>query len=123
MLVFAGAALCLLSGIGIGTFIATFTQSAEQAQLTSFFVESANVEPLRRIDPHGGHASLDAAAGKVQPDLSLWRYLPSQHVEGERPGNTVAKLSRIADLYRHPGFPQRLAIPEAAWLRSMENHE
>ena len=38
LLVFGGAALCLLSGIGIGTFIATFTKSAEQAQLTSFFV-------------------------------------------------------------------------------------
>ncbi|MBV9768400.1 MAG: ABC transporter permease [Bryobacterales bacterium] len=38
LLVFSGAALCLLSGIGIGTFIATFTKSAEQAQLTSFFV-------------------------------------------------------------------------------------
>jgi len=38
LLVFVGAALCLLSGIGIGTFIATFTKSAEQAQLTSFFV-------------------------------------------------------------------------------------
>ena len=38
LLVFAGAALCVLSGIGIGTVIATFTKSAEQAQLTSFFV-------------------------------------------------------------------------------------
>lgn len=38
LLVLAGAALCVLSGIGIGTVIATFTNSAEQAQLTSFFV-------------------------------------------------------------------------------------
>jgi ABC-2 type transport system permease protein len=38
LLVFGGAALCVLSGIGIGTVIATFTKSAEQAQLTSFFV-------------------------------------------------------------------------------------
>jgi ABC-2 type transport system permease protein len=37
-LVWAGAALCVLSGIGIGTFIATFTKSAQQAQLMSFFV-------------------------------------------------------------------------------------
>src|ERR1700683_3132342 len=34
----AGAALCVLGGIGIGTVIATFTHSAFQAQLTSFFV-------------------------------------------------------------------------------------
>jgi ABC-2 type transport system permease protein len=38
LLVFTGAALCVLSGMGIGTVIATFTGSAEQAQLTSFFV-------------------------------------------------------------------------------------
>ena len=38
LLVWAGAALCVLSGIGIGTFIATFTRSAQQAQLMSFFV-------------------------------------------------------------------------------------
>lgn len=38
LLVLAGAALCVLCGIGIGTFIATFTKSAQQAQLMSFFV-------------------------------------------------------------------------------------
>ena len=37
-IVLGGAALCVLSGIGIGTVIATFTHSAQQAQLTSFFV-------------------------------------------------------------------------------------
>jgi len=37
-LVLAGAALCILCGIGIGTVIATFSKSAQQAQLTSFFV-------------------------------------------------------------------------------------
>lgn len=38
LLVLAGAALCVLCGIGIGTFIATFTRSAQQSQLMSFFV-------------------------------------------------------------------------------------
>ncbi len=38
LLVLAGAALCVLCGIGIGTFIATYTKSAQQAQLMSFFV-------------------------------------------------------------------------------------
>lgn len=37
-LVLSGAALCVLCGIGIGTFIATFTKSAQQSQLMSFFV-------------------------------------------------------------------------------------
>jgi ABC-2 type transport system permease protein len=38
LLVETGAALCVLCGIGIGTFIATYTKSAQQAQLMSFFV-------------------------------------------------------------------------------------
>jgi ABC-2 type transport system permease protein len=38
MMVLAGAALCVLCGIAIGTFLATFTRSARQAQLMSFFV-------------------------------------------------------------------------------------
>jgi ABC-2 type transport system permease protein len=38
LLVLVGAALCLLCGIGIGTLIATFTRSAQQALLTIFFV-------------------------------------------------------------------------------------
>lgn len=38
LLVLAGGALCILSGIGIGTVIATFSKSAQQALLTSFFV-------------------------------------------------------------------------------------
>jgi ABC-2 type transport system permease protein len=38
VLVLGGAMLTVLSGIGIGTFIATFTTSARQAQLMAFFV-------------------------------------------------------------------------------------
>jgi len=38
LLVFMGAALCVLCGIGMGTFIATFTKTAQQALLTSFFI-------------------------------------------------------------------------------------
>lgn len=38
LLVLCGGALCVLSGISIGTVIATFSKSAQQAQLTSFFV-------------------------------------------------------------------------------------
>lgn len=37
VLVMPGAALCVLCGIGIRTFIATFTKTSAQAQLTSFF--------------------------------------------------------------------------------------
>jgi ABC-2 type transport system permease protein len=38
LLVLCGGGLCILSGISIGTVIATFSKSAQQAQLTSFFV-------------------------------------------------------------------------------------
>lgn len=38
LLLLSGAALCILCGISIGTVIATFSKSAEQAQLSSFFV-------------------------------------------------------------------------------------
>src|ERR1041384_21331 len=37
-LVLGGGALCILSGISIGTVISTFSRSAQQAMLTSFFV-------------------------------------------------------------------------------------
>ena len=37
-LTLSGAVLCLLSGISIGTVIATFSKSAQQALMTSFFV-------------------------------------------------------------------------------------
>jgi ABC-2 type transport system permease protein len=37
LLVFAGS-LCVLTGIGIGTTVATFTRSQQQAQLMSFFI-------------------------------------------------------------------------------------
>ncbi|MBZ5643001.1 MAG: ABC transporter permease [Acidobacteriia bacterium] len=38
LLLLAASGLCILCGISIGTVIATFSKSAEQAQLTSFFV-------------------------------------------------------------------------------------
>jgi ABC-2 type transport system permease protein len=37
-IVISGAALCVLSGIGIGTFISTFSKSTQQSQLMAFFV-------------------------------------------------------------------------------------
>jgi len=40
MLLYFAGMLCVLAGIGIGTFIATFTRSQTQAQLMSFFVNT-----------------------------------------------------------------------------------
>ena len=38
LIVILSAALCVLCGIGIGTFVATFTKSAQQSQLIAFFI-------------------------------------------------------------------------------------
>lgn len=38
LLLLGAGCLCILSGISVGTVIATFSKSAQQAQLTSFFV-------------------------------------------------------------------------------------
>jgi ABC-2 type transport system permease protein len=70
VLVFSGAALCLLSGIGIGTFIATFTKSAEQAQLTSFFINP----PLASLS--GALTPMEAMPHWMQP---LTKFNPIYH--------------------------------------------
>ena len=61
MLVYFGAMLCLLSGIGIGTFVATLTKSAEQAQLASFFVNP----PLSSLS--GAITPMEAMPRWMQP--------------------------------------------------------
>src|SRR5437016_2128289 len=38
LFVVVGGMLCILSGISLGTVIATFSKSAQQAQLTAFFI-------------------------------------------------------------------------------------
>ena len=70
LLVFAGAALCVLSGIGIGTVIATFTKSAEQAQLTSFFVNP----PMATLS--GALTPVEAMPHWLQP---VTRFNPIYH--------------------------------------------
>jgi ABC-2 type transport system permease protein len=61
LLVLLGATLCVLSGIGIGTFIATFTKSAQQAQLMSFFVNP----PLASLS--GAFTPVEAMPHWMQP--------------------------------------------------------
>lgn len=65
LLVLGGAALCVLSGIGIGTVIASFTKSAEQAQLTSFFVNP----PLSSLS--GALTPVEAMPHWMQPVTEL----------------------------------------------------
>jgi ABC-2 type transport system permease protein len=61
VLVLGGAMLCILSGISIGTVIATFSKSAQQAQLTSFFVNP----PMASLS--GALKPVEAMPSWIQP--------------------------------------------------------
>jgi ABC-2 type transport system permease protein len=65
LILFAGAALCILSGIGIGTVLATFTHSAYQAQLMSFFINPLLTTASGAITP------AEAIPGWLQPLVSI----------------------------------------------------
>jgi len=80
MILFAGAALCILSGIGIGTVLATFTQSAYQAQLMSFFIN-----PL-----------LTTASGAITPAEAIPAWLqPLVSINPIRHFSVIARSSMI----------------------------
>jgi ABC-2 type transport system permease protein len=80
LILFAGAALCILSGIGIGTVLATFSSSAFQAQLTSFFVN-----PL-----------LTTASGAMTPAEAIPHWLqPLVKVNPIRHFSVIARSSMI----------------------------
>jgi ABC-2 type transport system permease protein len=70
LLVYTGAALCVLCGIGIGTFIATFTKTAQQSLLTSFFINP----PLSSLS--GALTPIEAMPRWMQP-LTLFN--PIRH--------------------------------------------
>lgn len=61
LLVLFGGVLCILSGISLGTVIATLSRSAQQAQLTAFFVNP----PLSSLS--GALNPVEAMPGWLQP--------------------------------------------------------
>ncbi len=61
LLVLTACASCVLSGIGLGTFISTFARSANQTQLISFFVNP----PLAMLS--GALTPIEAMPKWVQP--------------------------------------------------------
>jgi ABC-2 type transport system permease protein len=66
LLLYSAGLLCVLSGIGIGTIIATFTRSQQQqAQLMSFFVNP----PLSLLS--GATTSIEAMPDWLQPLTNL----------------------------------------------------
>ena len=98
LLVLAAAALCLLCGISIGTFIATFTKSARQAQLTLFFVNP----PLTSLS--GAFTPVEAMPKWLQP---VAQFNPIQHF-GQISRGAMLKGSSIETLW--PNFLALLAF-------------
>ncbi|MFZ0821889.1 MAG: ABC transporter permease [Candidatus Acidiferrales bacterium] len=92
LLVVSAAALCLLCGISIGTFIATFTKSARQAQLTLFFVNP----PLTSLS--GAFTPVEAMPKWLQP---VAQFNPIQHF-GQISRGAMIKGSGMATLW--PNF-------------------
>lgn len=97
-LVISAAALCLLCGISIGTFIATFTKSARQAQLTLFFVNP----PLTSLS--GAFTPVEAMPKWLQP---VAQFNPIQHF-GQISRGAMLKGSGIDTLW--PNFLALLAF-------------
>jgi len=92
VLVLSGAALCVLSGIGIGTFIATFTKSGQQARLMAFFVNP----PLASLS--GSLTPVEAMPHWLQPITWL---NPLRHF-GLIARGVLVKQSGLAELW--PNF-------------------
>jgi ABC-2 type transport system permease protein len=92
VLVLSGAALCVLSGIGIGTFIATFTKSGQQARLVAFFVNP----PLASLS--GSLTPVEAMPQWLQP--ITWAN-PLRHF-GLIARGVLVKHSGLAELW--PNF-------------------
>jgi ABC-2 type transport system permease protein len=98
LLLVAGGALCILSGISIGTVISTFSKSAQQAQLTCFFVNP----PLSALS--GALNPVEAMPKWMQPFTVL---NPIHHFATIARGSTL-KGSGIMDLW--PNFLGLLLI-------------
>jgi ABC-2 type transport system permease protein len=92
VLVLVGAALCVLSGIGIGTFIATYTKSGQQARLVAFFVNP----PLASLS--GSLTPVEAMPQWLQPITWL---NPLRHF-GLIARGVLVKQSGLAELW--PNF-------------------
>jgi ABC-2 type transport system permease protein len=107
LLVLGGAALCVLSGISVGTVISTFSKSAQQALLTSFFVNP----PLATLS--GAFNPVEAMPKWLQP-LTLGN--PIYHFATIVRG-ILLKGSGLTDLW--PNFLGLLTITLVLFSLSM----
>jgi ABC-2 type transport system permease protein len=107
VLVLSGAALCVLAGISIGAVIATLSKSAQQALLTSFFVNP----PLATLS--GAFNPVEAMPQWLQP---LTVINPIHHFASIARASML-KGSGLADLW--PNFLGLLVITLALFALSM----
>jgi len=97
----SGSALCVLAGIGIGTVIATFTHSAFQAQLTSFFVN-----PL-----------FTTASGAITPAEAIPNWLqPLVKINPIRHFSVIARSSMIKGSGLETLWPNFLVLSIFAFI-------
>lgn len=89
LLVVVSSALCLLCGIGIGTAVATITKSAQQAQLTTFFISP----PLMSLS--GAITPAEALPEWLRP----WTAVNPVYHFGVITRATLIKGSGFADLW------------------------
>jgi ABC-2 type transport system permease protein len=95
VLVLAACACCVLTGIGLGTFISTLVRSANQTQLISFFINP----PLAMLS--GGLTPIEAMPKWVQP-LTLFN--PIAHFA------TIARSVLIKGAGLEVVYPNLLAL-------------
>lgn len=88
-LLFVASASCLLCGIGIGTVVATLTKSAQQAQLSSFFI----MPPM--ISLSGALTPAEAMPGWMQP----WTAINPMYHFGVIARGTMIRGSGLIDLW------------------------
>ena len=90
-LIVISSALCLLCGIGIGTVVATLTKSAQQAQLTTFFISP----PLMSLS--GAMTPAEAMPEWLRP----WTAVNPVYHFGVITRASLIKGSGFADLWDH----------------------
>jgi ABC-2 type transport system permease protein len=100
-LVLVACACCVLTGIGIGTFVSTFARSANQTQLISFFVNP----PLALLS--GALTPIEAMPTWIQP---LSRLNPIAHFA------TIARAVLVKGAGLEVVYPNLLALATIAAL-------
>ena len=95
----AARRLCVLSGIGIGTVIATFTHSAYQAQLTSFFVNPLLTTASGAITPAEAIPGWLQPLVKINPIRHFSVIARSSMIKGSGIRNALAELSGAFHLH------------------------